>query len=317
MPFRDIIAHHGHRRTVQLLARSVGAGTLPQSLIFAGPSGAGKRLTALALAQALNCLAPQVSDRDLLEANVPEANLLETNLLEIDACGRCAACRRIARRVHPDVLVVEPGESGSIKVDQVREIVERTAFRPFEGRRRVVIVDEADRLVPAAQNALLKTLEEPSPSSLFVLVTSRPNVLLPTVRSRCIQLRFAHGARAEADVAAREVAQRVLAGAGRLEAAKDLLSRTGAGASAAADREQVSSHLLAMAELLRDVAILSTHANADALANGDARPALDALVPVYRGERGVRAFAAVDRALLALEANAGVKIVADWLVLQL
>jgi DNA polymerase-3 subunit delta' len=304
MPFRDVIARHGHRRIVQLLARSVSGGTLPQSLIFAGPSGSGTRLTASGLAQVLNCLATE---------SRPE------NSLEIDACGRCTACARVARGVHPDVLVVEPGESGAIRVDQVREIVERAAFRPFEGRRRVVIVDDADRLVPAAQNALLKTLEEPSPSSVFVLVTSRPDVLLPTVRSRCIQLRFVQTVRAEVDVAARDVAGRVLARAGRadtaLDAAKELLSNTGAGG--AADREQVSSHLRAMAALLRDVAILSTHADPDVLANADVRSALDALVPTYGGDRGVRAFGAVDRALLALEANAGVKVVADWLVLQL
>ena len=92
--------------------------------------------------------------------------------------------------MHPDVLVVEPGDSGSIKIEQVRDVVDRARYRPFEGRRRVVIIDEADALVAAAQNALLKTLEEPPPSSVFILVTARPDVLLPTVRSRCPQLRF-------------------------------------------------------------------------------------------------------------------------------
>src|SRR5207248_3646382 len=104
--------------------------------------------------------------------------------------GTCAACMKLARGAHPDVLVVGPGDSGAIKIDQVREVVERTAYRPFEGKRRVVIVDEADALVGQAQNALLKTLEEPPPSSVFILVTSRPDVLLPTVRSRCPELRF-------------------------------------------------------------------------------------------------------------------------------
>ncbi len=92
--------------------------------------------------------------------------------------------------MHADVLVVEPGDTGAIKVEQVRDAIDRTAYRPFEGRRRVVIIDEADALAVAAQNALLKTLEEPPPASVFVLVTSRPDVLLPTVRSRCQRLRF-------------------------------------------------------------------------------------------------------------------------------
>ena len=140
MPFTQVI---GHRRIKTLLARSIDRGSLPPSLIFAGPAGVGKRLAAMATAQLLNC----------------------TNRVgqppDIDACGVCAACTRIARNLHSDVLVVEPGDTGSIKIDQVREIIDRAGYRPFEGRRRVVIIDGADALVPAAQNALLKTLEEP------------------------------------------------------------------------------------------------------------------------------------------------------------
>src|SRR5262245_64917986 len=138
MPFRDVVGHH---RLIDLLKRSVGGGTLPPSLLFTGPSGVGKRLAAIAVAQALNCLR-----------------------FEFDACGECAACTRIARGVHPDVVVVEPEESGAIKIEQVRDIVDRAAYRPFEGRRRVVIIDEADTLGVPPQHALLKTLEEP-PSS--------------------------------------------------------------------------------------------------------------------------------------------------------
>jgi len=355
MPFGDVVTRWGHRRLAELLARSVGRGTLPPSLIFAGPPGVGKRHTAVALAQALNCTRlaslpiqasspgrrkkgpeplgtvkprePKALEQLTLEALEP---LAETGpgrsgphgVLELDACGRCAACTRIARGVHPDILVVEPGESGAIKIDQVREIVDRAAFRPFEGRRRVVIVDQADALVPAAQNALLKTLEEPAPSSVFVLVTSRADVLLPTVRSRCIRLQFTGAAQSPIDAEARGVAQRVLARTGRsgdasrrLDAAKELLPRTSAGS--AGDREQLSTCLRAMASLLRDVEVLSAGADVSTLANPDARDALEPLVHDYKGERGVLAFEAIDCALAALERNAGIKIVADWLVLQL
>src|ERR687898_467947 len=168
MPFRDLA---GHRRLLELTARAAGRGSLPPSLIFAGPDGVGKRGAALALAQLFNCVSP-------IDGATP------------DACGTCAACRRIARGVHADVLVVEPGDSGSIKVDQARDAVERSAYRPFEGRRRVVIVDDADAMEASAQNALLKTLEEPPAGSTFVLVTARPDLLLPTVRSRCQRVRF-------------------------------------------------------------------------------------------------------------------------------
>ena len=303
MPFRDLT---GHRRLVDLLARSIQRGSLPPSLIFAGPSGVGKRAMAMAVAQAVNCLQP----RDTWQ--------LATGESVADACGTCTACTRIARGVHPDILVVEPGETGTIKIEQVRDVVDRAAYRPFEGRLRVVIVDEADALQIAAQNALLKTLEEPPSASMFILVTARPDVLLPTVRSRCIRLWFAAGSAGEADDEARDVAERVLAHAAgtsdarrRLEGAKDLLAKGNPGAT---DREQLVVHLRAMSSLLRDLVLAGAQAGDGSAGTGAVARGLTA---AYQGERGVQAFAAVDRALLALDRNAGVKIVADWVLLQL
>ena len=176
MPFRDIL---GHEHVLGLLSQAAERGTLPQSLIFAGPAGVGKHLAAVALAQLLNC------------QNAPSGT---------DACGECASCRRIARRVHPDVLFLEPEDSGSIKTEQVRQAIEAAGYRPFEGRRRVVVIDQADAMVFNAQDALLKTLEEPPAASVFILITSMPDTLLPTVRSRCQRLRF--GRLAPGDVAA-------------------------------------------------------------------------------------------------------------------
>ena len=110
--------------------------------------------------------------------------------LPIDACGECPVCRRIERGLYPDVVVVEPGDTGSIKIDVVRAVIAETAYKPFEGRRRVVIVDEADRMGADAQDSLLKSLEEPPPNSMFVLISARADTLAPTVRSRCSRLRF-------------------------------------------------------------------------------------------------------------------------------
>ena len=309
MPLADVV---GHRRLVTLLARSVARQRLPPSLIFAGPEGVGKRLTAVATAQLVNCVSP-----------VTDTQTAAGDTLDVDACGTCGPCSRIARGVHSDVIIVEPGDSGSIKIEPVREVIDRAGYRPFEGRRRVVVIDRAEALVPAAQNALLKTLEEPPSSSMFILVTAQPDMLLSTVQSRCPRLRFGHlDARAGDVDERRTVAQQVLVHAAssddhrrRLEGAKDLLSKTGAGA--AGDREQLAVHLRAMASFVRDAELLSTGADARALANPDMSPALERLARTYGGERGVRAFAAIDRALEALDRNAGVKIVADWVMLHM
>jgi DNA polymerase-3 subunit delta' len=347
MPFRDVI---GHRTLVSLLARSIARGSLPPSLIFAGPAGVGKRLTALAAAQTLNCLnvAPDVA------SGFGRTNSWASDELPIDACGKCAACTRIARGVHPDVLLIEPGDSGSIRIDPIRDAIDRSTYRPFEGRRRVVIIDEADALVPQAQNALLKTLEEPPSASIFILVTSRPDALLPTVLSRCPRLRFrrlepadvaaalirqgraerdARAVAAAADgsiaqaleasagelVESRDVAARVLMQAAatadprrRLESAKDLLPKT---STTAADRDQLSRYLHAMASLVRDVALVGAGGDAGALANPDAEPAL-ARLTAFRGQRAIEAFGAIDRALVALQRNVGVKTIVDWVLVN-
>ena len=337
MPFRAVA---GHQRMLALLSRAIARETLPPSVLFAGPHGIGKRRTAVAVAETLNCLDPR-----------------RAGAFDIDACGECASCRRIARGVHPDVIVLEPEDTGAIKIDQVRDVIDRANYRPFEGRRRAVIVDEADALMPAAQNALLKTLEEPPSASVFILVSSMPDVLLPTVRSRCRPLRFGEVAPAEvagvlmrdhayseaearaaaADAAgsigralaarsvdrteARAVAQRLLHHAARvtdptrrLSAAPDL---TGKASDAATQRNHLAVCLRALASLLRDLGILSTRADARSLANPDLQADLGRVTDAFDSQRSMRAFNAIDGALAALERNASPKVVADWLVLQL
>ena len=336
MPFRQLT---GHRHLLDLIARAATRGSLPPSVIFAGPEGVGKRMAAVGLAQLMNCLTPVLQPGG-----------------SSDACGTCASCKRIARGVHADVLLIEPGDTGVIKIDQVRDAVERSAYRPFEGRRRVVIVDDADLMNADAQNALLKTLEEPPAASTFVLVTSRPDMLLPTVRSRCQRLRF--GRLSPADVASVLIAQHQYAAAdahaaaslsdGSIglaleggsdaflearQAAVDLLETAaltddprrrleGAKALAGAarggsDREELARRLRALGSILRDMGALLSRADERCLANADLRPLLQRLHRSFDGERALRAFSAVDRALSALERNASPKLVADWLAFQI
>jgi DNA polymerase-3 subunit delta' len=334
MPFRHLA---GHRVLLDHVARAAARGSLPPSLIFAGPDGVGKRLAALSLAQLFNCtsLAGQAQDE-----SAP------------DACGNCGACRRIARGVHADVLMIEPGETGSIKVEQVRGAIERTAYRPFEGRRRVVIIDDADAMEGPPQNALLKTLEEPPAASTFVLVTSRPDLLLPTVRSRCQRVRFGpvspaeiaqvlmrdHGFAEREAHAAAAAAEGSIGGAlegdseayvGARDAAEALLKAVAQGSSPAqrlegaralgrdkVDRDELGRRLRLVASMLRDIGVLLSRADEQSLANGDMKPLLARLLPSFDEGRVLEAFAAVDRALQALDRNASPKIVADWIAFQ-
>src|SRR5215831_1648880 len=324
MPFRQIM---GHRPVLDLLARAVSRGSVPPTLIFAGPDGVGKRRTAIALAQALNCEKPETfgrpHDSDIGEEPISrhDSEIGGTPIsMGNDACGRCPSCKRIARAVHADVLVVEPGDSGSIKIDQVRDAIDRAAYRPFEGRRRLVIIDGADALVGEAQNALLKTLEEPPPSSIFVLLTARPDLLLPTVRSRGHQLRF--GALAESDVAAalikehgfsetdaRAAAATSDGSIGRAleehteeavearDAATRVLQTVAASAdprrrlegakvlAGSGDREEVWRRLLALSSLLRDMSVLASRADEHVLANADLAPQLSSLLRAFDAGR--------------------------------
>jgi DNA polymerase III subunit delta' len=352
MPFQQIA---GHRLTLRLLARAVAKRSLPPSLLFAGRRGVGKRRTAMALAQVLNCLAPRA---DVVIDGGPGET---TTTLPVDACGTCAACSRIARGIHPDVIALAPDpDAGNIKVEMVRELIDRIGYRPFEGRWRVVIIDDADRLLESAQHALLKTLEEPPSCSVFVLVTAHPDALLATVRSRCPQVRFAplaaaeiaahletahgmtaqlaHATAAVADgsvgvalesgtegvIAIRQGAQRLLEGVarpgsmrGRLAAAQAIVGKTPKGFGVG-ERESVAMHLRVLQTMLRDIGVLSTSAERCALANADLVAVLEGLRPAFDHARLVHAFTAVHRAIDALgpPRNGSPKIVADWVALQ-
>ncbi len=198
--FRSV---RGHGAAVALLRRAIENDRVSSVYLFAGPAGVGKDRVAHALAQVMNCRAP-----------APDG----------DACGACDLCDKIARGVHPDVIVLQrdlkdPPEDSpkdspklreenaklramrredlaeadlkqNITVEQVEELLARMPFRPHEAATRWVIFRDAERLQPAAANKLLKTLEEPPRGSHFVLVSAKPSSLLPTIRSRCQLVHF-------------------------------------------------------------------------------------------------------------------------------
>jgi DNA polymerase-3 subunit delta' len=174
----------GNTRVKEALKRMITSDRLPGALLFAGEEGVGKKRFALEVARTLNCRTPR----------------------DGEACGVCPSCARIAKlnyperedadewtqiiwTDHPDVgLVVAPKRV--LRVEQMRQIEKEANFRPFEGKARVFLIDEADKLNDASANALLKVLEEPPRTSHLILITARPAMLLPTILSRCQMIRF-------------------------------------------------------------------------------------------------------------------------------
>ena len=174
----------GNSRVKVVLKRMLISDRLPGAMLFTGEEGIGKKLFALEIARALNCRTPK----------------------DHEACGVCPSCVRIMKLNYPqrddaeewtqiiwtdhaDVgLVIAPRRV--LRVDQMRQIEKEANFRPFEGKARVFLIDEADKLNDASANALLKVLEEPPRTSYLILITARPAMLLPTILSRCQMIRF-------------------------------------------------------------------------------------------------------------------------------
>ena len=180
--FSDLV---GNQKVKESLLHLLRSGRLPNSMLFAGPDGVGKKEFAVELSRAFVCQRPA----------------------DGSACGKCAACARVGHfhvatsekgedyeavfyGEHPDVGLVIPFKR-NLRVNSIRVLEKEANFRPFEARARVFIVDDADKMNDAASNALLKTLEEPPETTYIILLTSRPDMLLSTIRSRCQTIRFA------------------------------------------------------------------------------------------------------------------------------
>ncbi len=172
-------------RAVSILRRSLASGRMAHAYLFEGPEGVGKELTARAMAARLLCAAPSLGPAD-------------------DACGACTGCRLLATDNHPDYHLIHRGlhklhptptirnsKGLYLVVDVVRHfLIDPAGLKPTQGPRRVFVIRDAERMNEEAQNALLKTLEEPPGNATLLLVTSSAARLLPTIRSRCQRVQF-------------------------------------------------------------------------------------------------------------------------------
>ena len=219
MPIVRLADLIGQPAAVEFLRGVVAGGRFANAYLFHGPAGVGKGTAALAFARALLCEhgggAPSGAP-GLFDEPIPPTGAA----LPDDACGVCAACGKSATLQHPDLKFLFPvsGEekeldgtvaetiaalredplfvftyekASSIRLSLTRELIRELGFQPFEAARRVVVVRDADRMREDQYSALLKSIEEPGPSTVWVLSSSRPNRLPATIRSRCQRVRFA------------------------------------------------------------------------------------------------------------------------------
>ena len=152
---------------MEQLMRSAQAGRIVHALLFTGPKGTGKKTMAGLFTQAVLCEG------------------------ENKPCGVCPSCKKCLNGSHPDVHYVRRAQDKKqIVIDQIRDLTETMGLGAYEGGRKIAVIEQADLMNQAAQNALLKTLENPTGDTLFFLLTEAPGTLLPTIVSRCLQVRF-------------------------------------------------------------------------------------------------------------------------------
>ena len=154
----------GHQQQKNILQRALNSRRIAHAYLFEGPDGIGKKMVALAFVRALFC---------------------QNGI----GCGECPACLKVDNHNHPDIHLLEANDA-ALKIAQIRTLQQDLSLRPLEGNYKVCLIDGAEHFTNGAANALLKTLEEPQPGTLIILLTNQPERLLPTIRSRCQRLPF-------------------------------------------------------------------------------------------------------------------------------
>jgi DNA polymerase III subunit delta' len=337
----------GNDEVKESLRRLLVSGRVPGSLLFTGAEGIGKKLFALELAKAMNC----------------------RTRVGVEACDECSSCKRISRSTfppfgdvdddkermiwseHADVAMARAYKN-IIRVPVMRELEREANFRPFEGAARVFIVEDAEYMNESASNALLKTLEEPPPTSHLILTTSNPTALLATIRSRCQTIRFAP--------IPREAIETFLIEETKLPAADaELLARTSGGSlgralgtdidtyrerrdsmlevltaltvtgdraellraaealAAPKDRDEYERRLDALEGLIRDAWALRLGRPDETIVNGDLLKTLKSVAAELKSEQAGSWLKQIEELRGALEVNLNRKIASDALLLTM
>ena len=162
----DFAGFLGNNDLKQRLSASFRTGKTSHCYLLCGPEGAGKQTLATLLAAAMQCEGDDVP------------------------CRRCGPCRKVLAGIHPDLIIIDDPEKKTVPVDLIRQLQADAYIRPNEGRRKVYLIPRAQDMADSAQNALLKLIEEPPAYAVFLLLTNNAEKLLPTVRSRSVELRL-------------------------------------------------------------------------------------------------------------------------------
>ena len=181
--FESII---GQKQPIRILATLLQRGTIPHAMLFCGIDTAGKRTAAMTFAMSSNCLNRPVPT---VQSVTPLCLAVDGSFDAVNPCRDCISCRKILSDNHPDILNISP--SGAIiRIAQIRALCESLSMKPYEARRRFVIISEAQTMNLEAGNALLKLLEEPPDRTIFILLATQASDLLPTIASRCQHVHF-------------------------------------------------------------------------------------------------------------------------------
>ena len=175
MSFKDI---YGHEKQIRILQSAALRNRLSHAYLFYGMEGIGKRTVAEFFAKALNCGNHKHSEQELTAGHS-----------DFDSCDHCSSCHKVNRNNHPDIIAIK-ADGQFIRIKEIREIQEQMTFAPLEGRMRIFILPDAEKMNSISANALLKTLEEPSRSNILILITASPHQLPVTIVSRCQPVRF-------------------------------------------------------------------------------------------------------------------------------